>query len=50
MPSPVTKETGMSDKTPTQAERIEELEKQVEAIKKALASADPSLIAAALAD
>lgn len=47
----------MSDKTPTQAERIEELEgqvgkleKQVAAIVKALASADPSLIAAALAD
>ena len=50
MPSPVTKETGMSDKTPTQAERIDELEKQVAAIKEALASADPSLIAAALAD
>ena len=40
----------MSDKTPTQAERIDELEKQVAAIKDALKSADPSLIAAALAD
>jgi hypothetical protein len=39
----------MSDKTPTQAERIDELEKQVALIKEALASADPSLIAAALA-
>lgn len=45
-----------TDKTPTQAERIEtlegdvaKLEKQVAAIVKALASADPSLIAAALA-
>lgn len=46
-----------ADKTPTQAERIEELEgqvgkleKQVGKIIKALASADPSLIAAALAE
>lgn len=45
-----------TDKTPTQSERIEtlegdvsKLEKQVAAITKALASADPSLIAAALA-
>lgn len=46
----------MSDKTPTQAERIEaleadvaKLEKTCSKIVKALASADPSLIAAELA-
>jgi hypothetical protein len=38
-----------TEKTPTQAERIETLEAKVAVIEKALASADPTLIAAALA-
>jgi hypothetical protein len=39
----------MSDKQPTQGERIEALEDKVAAIVEALASADPTLIAAAFA-